>query len=248
MARTLISQSANKRVYRDGDAAIKVFRKEFPKSGVLNDAIINTRIEELGGINIPAIREISVVDGCWSITRDFVEGKTLQELMDEAPEQMDNYLEQLIDLQIYVHSRSCPMLNKLRDKMKFQISNVEELDPEIRYNLLTRLKNMPKHTKLCHGDFCPENIIVHPNGQLYILSWVHATQGNASADVARTYLLLTMSSNETAEHYLELFCRKSKADSQYIRQWIPLVAAAQLSKERPQEHALLLEWANSIDD
>lgn len=247
MARTLISQSTNKRVYRDGDAAIKVFRKEFPKSGVLNDAIINTRIEELGGINIPAIREISVVDGCWSITRDFIDGKTLQELMAEHPENMDTYLDQMVDLQIYLHSRSCPMLNKLRDKMKYQISNVEALDPEIRYDLLTRLENMPKHAKLCHGDFCPENIIIHPDGQLYILSWVHATQGNASADVARTFLLLSLSSNELAGQYLERFCQKTRADGQYIRQWIPLVAAAQLSKDRPQEHDLLAAWANSAD-
>lgn len=247
MARTLISESANKRVYLDGDAAIKVFRKEFPKSGVLNDAIINTRIEELGGINIPAIREISVVDGCWSITRDFIAGKTLQELMDEYPENTLQYLEQLVELQIYIHSRSCPMLNPLRDKMKYQISNAEALAPEQRYNLLTRLEAMPKHMKLCHGDFCPENIIVHPDGRLFILSWVHAAQGNASADVARTFLLLSMDSQELAGQYLNLFCKKTNGDVRYIRQWIPLAAAAQLSKERPQEHDLLLEWANAID-
>ena len=48
---------------------------------------------------------------------------------------------------------------------------------------------MPNHKKLCHGDFDPKNIILRDDGEAFILDWAHATQGNASADAARTYLL-----------------------------------------------------------
>ena len=54
MARELISKNATKSVYRDGDMAIKVFCKGFPKAEVLNEALVSARIEEIGGINIPA--------------------------------------------------------------------------------------------------------------------------------------------------------------------------------------------------
>ncbi len=248
MARELISKNATKSVYRDGDKAIKVFCKGFPKAEVLNEALISARIEELGDINIPATLAVEVdKDGCWAIYKEFVDGKTMQQLMDENPDKLDEYLNQMVDLQLTIHSKTCPLLNKLKDKMARQISEIEELNPVNRYDLLTRLDCTPKHTKLCHGDFQPSNIIVKEDGTMYVLDWVHATQGNASADVARTYLLFCLSNQETAEKYMDLFCKKTGTDKRYVQQWLPLVAAAQLTKKRPEEAELLHNWLNVCD-
>lgn len=248
MARELISKNATKSVYRDGDKAIKVFCKGFPKAEVLNEALISARVEEIGEINIPATLAVSVDDeGCWSITKDFIEGKTLGQLMDENPDKLDEYLDQMVDLQLMIHSKTCPLLNKLKDKMARQISEIEELNPVNRYDLLTRLDSMPKHTKLCHGDFQPDNIIAAPDGRLFVLDWVHATQGNASADVARTYLLFCLKDQAIADKYMDLFCKKTGTDKRYVQQWLPLVAAAQLTKNRPEETQLLHNWLNVCD-
>lgn len=248
MARELLSQNATKSVYRDGDKAIKVFCKGFPKAEVLNEALISARVEAIGGINIPSIVEVSVdEDGCWSITKDYIEGKTLKELMDENPDKVDEYLNQMVDLQLMIHSKTCPLLNKLKDKMARQISEIEELNPVNRYDLMTRLDSTPKHVKLCHGDFQPNNIIVSNDGTMYVLDWVHATQGNASADVARTYLLLCLDDETKAEKYMDLFCQKTGTDKRYVQQWLPLVAAAQLTKKRPEEQALLHRWLDVCD-
>ena len=65
-----------------------------------------------------------------------------------------------------------------------------DLDATTRYDLHTRLEGMPKHNKVCHGDFRPSNVIISEDGTPYVIDWSHATQGNASADAARTYLLL----------------------------------------------------------
>lgn len=204
MARELISKNATKSVYRDGDMAIKVFCKGFPKAEVLNEALVSARIEEIGGINIPATLKVEVDDdGCWAIYKEFINGKTLKQLMDENPDKLDEYLNQMVDLQLTIHSKTCPLLNKLKDKMARQISEIEELNPVNRYDLLTRLDSTPKHIKLCHGDFQPENIIVKEDGTMYVLDWVHATQGNASADVARTYLLFCMDNQEAADKYMD---------------------------------------------
>ena len=64
----------------------------------------------------------------------------------------------------------------------------DKLDATVRYELLTRLDSMPNHTKLCHGDFNPSNVIVAEDGTMKIVDWAHATQGNASGDAAITYL------------------------------------------------------------
>lgn len=248
MARELISQNATKSVYRDGDKAIKVFCKGFPKAEVLNEALISARVEALGEIHIPATLAVSVDDdGCWSITKDFIDGKTLQQLMDENPDKLDEYMNQMVDLQLMIHSKNCPLLNKLKDKMARQISEIEELNPVNRYDLLTRLDGMPKHTKLCHGDFQPNNIIVKADGTMYVLDWVHATQGNASADVARTYLLFCLEDKNRADMYMDLFCQKTGTDKRYVQQWLPLVAASQLTKKRPEEAELLHNWLNVCD-
>lgn len=248
MARELISKNATKSVYRDGDKAIKVFCTGFPKAEVLNEAVISARIEEIGGINIPATLAVEVDEGgCWAITKEFISGKTLQQLMDENPDKLDEYLDQMVDLQLTIHSKTCPLLNKLKDKMARQISEIEELNPVNRYDLLTRLDSTPKHTKLCHGDFQPSNIIVKEDGTMYVLDWVHATQGNASADAARTYLLFCLQDQSIADKYMDLFCKKTGTDKRYVQQWLPLVAAAQLTKKRPEEAELLQRWLNVCD-
>ena len=104
---------------------------------------------------------------------------------------------------------------------------------------------MPKHAKLCHGDFTPTNVILQSDGTPYILDWSHATQGNASADVARTYLRFTLKNDaEIAEKYINLFCEMSDTPKQYVQQWMPIVAASQMAKGKPEEKELLTRWAS----
>ena len=80
----------------------------------------------------------------------------------------------------------------------------------VRYDLHVRLDGLPRHTKLCHGDFQPSNILITKEGTPYIIDWSHATQGNGSADAARTYLLFKLhKQDELAEKYLRLFCTKT---------------------------------------
>lgn len=239
----VIAVRTGKTVYRDGDMAVKVFDEDFSKSDVLNEALNQSRVEETG-LNVPCVREVCKIDGKWAIVMDYVEGKTLARLMEENPDRVDSYLNTFVDLQLGMHSHSAPLLNKLKDKMDRKI-NLTTLDATTRYELHERLNGMPKHAKLCHGDFNPSNIIVTPDGQFYIIDWSHATQGNASADAARTYLLFKLDhKDELAEKYLKLFCKKSDTAYQYVTQWLPIVAASQSVKGKPEERDFLLGWVD----
>ena len=194
----VIAVRNDKTIYRDGDKCVKVFNEEYSKADVLNEALNQARIEETG-LNIPKVIEVTMVDGKWAIVSEYIKGKTLSQLMEADPEKKDEYIEMLVDIQLNVHSKVCPLLNKLKDKMNRKIS-ASELDATTRYDLHTRLEGMPKHNKVCHGDFNPSNIIVTEDGTPYILDWSHATQGNASADAARTYLLFCLQGDkETAD-------------------------------------------------
>lgn len=242
----VIAVRNNKTIYRDGDKCVKVFDADYSKADVLNEALNQARIEETG-LNIPRIVEVTMVDGKWAIVSDYIKGKTLQQLMDENEDKKDEYIELLVDLQLEVHSKVSPLLNKLKDKMNRKIS-ASELDATTRYDLHTRLEGMPKHNKVCHGDFNPSNIIITDEGKAYILDWSHATQGNASADAARTYLLFWLNGDiEGAKKYLDLFCEKSKTQKQYVQKWMPIVAASQSVKGNEKEREFLLSWANVVD-
>ena len=242
----VIAVRNNKTIYRDGDRCIKVFNAEYSKADVLNEALNQARIEETG-LNIPKVLEVTMVDGKWAIVSEYIKGKTLAQLIAEDDEKKNEYIELLVDLQMTIHGKTCALLNKLKDKMSRKIAQTE-LDATTRYDLHTRLEGMPKHNKVCHGDLNPSNIIIAEDGTPYILDWSHATQGNASADVARTYLLFWLSGDiDGAQTYLDTFCSKSGTAKQYVQKWMPIVAASQSVKGNEKEREFLMSWVGVVD-
>ena len=242
----IIAVRNNKTVYRDGDRCLKVFNADYSKADVLNEALNQARVEETG-LNIPKILEVTMIDGKWTIVSEYIKGKTLAQLMQEDPDKKDEYMNLFVDLQLEMHSKICPMLNKLKDKMNRKISQAD-LSATVRYDLHTRLEGMPRHNKLCHGDFNPSNILIAENGTPYILDWSHATQGNASADAARTYLLFWLGGDiDGAKKYLHMFCDKSSTAIKYVQKWMPIVAASQTVKGNEKEREFLHSWINVVD-
>ncbi len=242
----IIAERKGKKIYLDGNKVIKLFDESFPKANVLNEALNLARIEETG-LNVPKIHEVGVFDSKWAIVTDYIEGETLEALMKKNPDKLDEYMELFVNVQLEIQSKRAPLLNKLKDKMNRKISE-SGIDATTRYELHTRLDGMPKHIKVLHGDYNPSNVIITKDGTPFVIDWAHATQGNASADAARTYLLFSLKNEkEFAEKYLNLFCRKSDTAKQYVQHWLPIVAASQLVKEKPEERDFLLNWVNVVD-
>lgn len=241
----LMAKGEKVNVYRCGDQAVKLFVPDYPKTEVLYEALVQARVEETG-LPIPKITEVSKFEGKWTLSMDCIEGKTMQQLMKEDPDNLPKYIGQMVDLQLEIHSKRVPMLNKLKDKLIAEIKALDCIDDTRKYELLTRLDSMPKHIKLCHGNFDPNNIIVQ-DGKTYIVDWIRATQGNASADVARTFLLLSLDNPKAAELYMDDFCAKSGTAKKYVQEWLPIVAAAHLKESKPEEQELLMKWIDVVD-
>ena len=232
----VIATRSNKTIYRDGNTCIKVFNEDFSKIDVLNEAL-----------NIPHIQGVTMIDGKWAIMYDYIEGKTLEELIKENPEKKEEYMNLFVDLQTLIHTKRCPMLNKIKEKMIRKIT-MTNLSYTVKYDLQTQIDGMKNHVKVCHGDFNPSNIIITEDNVPYIIDWAHVTQGNASADAARTYLLYCLHGDkETAEQYLDLFCKKSGIDKRNIQKWMPIVAASQTVKGNKEEIEFLLSWVDVVD-
>ena len=242
----LILKRSYKEVYKLDNTIVKLFSETHPKAAVFNEALNTARVEETG-LNIPKVISVHQVKGKWALTIELKEGKTLEQLMQENPEKAEVYMEQFVELQLSMQSKKAPKLKKLKDKLNRQINGLKIIVATTRYELLTRLVSMPKHDKLCHGDFNSSNVIVGEDGSMSIVDWAHATQGNASADAAYIYLLFALKDQCLADMYMDIFCKKSDTAKQYVHKWLPIVAAAQLSKENEQEKDFLLSWIDIID-
>lgn len=243
-----IVERKTKDVYEDNGRTIKLFVENYSKADILNEALNQTRVEECTDIYMSKLLEVTKIGNRWALVSEYIEGTPLDVLMEQNPEKFDEYLDKFIEIQLTILSKQVPLLNRIKEKYKRKINEATNINDNIKYELLQRLEGMKKHTKLCHGDFNPSNIIINEKGEYYVIDWSHATQGNASADVARTYLLFSIQDKkDVAEKYLDLFAKKSGIEKSYIQRWIPIVAATQMSKGRPEEQEFLSKWIDIID-
>lgn len=243
---TVVAKRPTKTIYRDGDRAIKLFDESYKASDILNEALNQATVYE-AGFSVPQIIDVERINGCWAIISEYIQGETLHKMMTDHPEKEAELFSRFVDIQLDMHAHKAERLRHHTDKMHAKISK-SGLDATTRYDLHMRLNSMPRHSKLCHGDFTPGNVIITPDDQVVVIDWAHATQGNASADAARTYLRFMLAGNETsAEKYMDLFTEKSDTAKQYVQRWLSIVAASQLVKRKAEEHDLLTKWAKVVE-
>lgn len=243
-----IAKRKTKTVYRDNDSTIKLFVEDYSKANILNEALNLARVEEGTDLNIPKLKEVTKINNRWALVTEYVEGDSLEELMEKNPEKMDEYLELFVNIQLEIQAKKVPLLNKIKDKFNRKLSETTLIDEGTKYELLQRLDGMKNHSRLCHGDFNPSNIVITESGEHYIIDWAHVTRGNASADCARTFLIFSLQGkDDLAEKYINLFSEKSGIPKSEIQSWIPIVAATQLTKGNESEHEFLSKWINIAD-
>lgn len=242
-----IAERKNKVVYQDGKHVVKEFNENKPVSEVFNEALNLARVNEAG---VPSPEPVSVEkkDSSWALTTTYVPGKTLADLMHEHPEKRDHYLEQFVDFQLDIHAHKAPLLQHQTDKYARMIASLTDvLDATARYDLEMRLDGMPMKSKICHGDYNPSNVIVGDDGKFYAVDWAHATTGAGAADAAISYLLFEIEDHDLAEAYLDLYCKKADVPKQIVRDWMPIVAAAELARRRDIDREFLESWINVFD-
>ena len=244
----VLLERTDKVVTRDKDTVLKIFGPSYKVSAVLNEAMNEARAAETG-LPVARVLEVLKVRDQWCIRREWVEGKTLAETMAADKKNLLRYLKEFVAIQCEIFSKTSERMGNLAEKLDKQISS-SVLPKETRYDLHMRLQSMPRGKALCHGDFNPTNVIITPNGEWRVIDWSHVRLGDPLADVARTYLLFWLSGHvAAAEKYMAIACDALKAKISDVQKWLPIVAAAESSKEQQsaKNHELLLHWASVVD-
>ena len=244
---SVLLERADKVVLRDKNSVLKIFGPSYKVSLILNEAMNEARAAETG-LPVAKVLEVMKLRDHWCIRREWVEGETLADVMDKDKKNLQKYLRQFVAIQCEIFGKTSDRMGNLADKLDQQIS-ASPLPKETRYDLHMKLQSFPRGKALCHGDFNPTNVIITPNGEWRVIDWSHVRLGDPLADVARTYLLFWLSGHvAAAEKYMALACEALRAKVADVQKWLPIVAAAESSKEQnAKNHELLLHWASVVD-
>jgi thiamine kinase-like enzyme len=244
---SVLLERTDKVVTRDKNTVLKIFGPSYKVSAILNEAMNEARAAETG-LPVAKVIEVLKLRDHWCIRREWVEGKTLADVMTSDKKNLMKYLKEFVAIQCEIFSKTSERMGNLADKLDKQIS-ASPLPKETRYDLHMRLQSFARGKALCHGDFNPTNVIITPKGEWRVIDWSHVRLGDPLADVARTYLLFWLAGYvAAAEKYMALACEALKVKVAEVQKWLPIVAAAESAKEQSKKNSeLLLHWASVVD-
>ena len=216
------------KIYLYDNKVVKIFNDYLPDTEALYEAN-KQKFAYSCGLSVPKVLDVTMIDGKQAIIMEYINGKTLGDLLFENMKKAEYYMSISIEVQQKIHLIRTNSLEPMTEKLCRQIKSVDNLDERQKLYLIQKLESMTFEKRLCHGDFHLFNLIMS-NNKVTIVDWVDSSAGDIRADVYRTYLLYLQFSEELAEMYLRLYCEKSGLSKNNIFQWAPIIAAARLSE------------------
>jgi Ser/Thr protein kinase RdoA (MazF antagonist) len=239
---SLLGSGKMAEAFHYGEHVLKLYRNPEARSVAFGEAAILGIVGE-HGLPTPAVHEAGHFAGRWGLVMDRVPGRPLATLAAEDPTLVPAALEAMVRLHLAIHAREEIRLSPLKPRLADRIGRAPGLESAHRTALLAKLAELPQGNRLCHGDFHPFNII-GPPGSARVVDWPDATSGPPAADVARSYVLMLHGAGpDLANAYLERYLALSDLAEPDIRTWLPLIAAARLAENVPEETDRLLAMA-----
>jgi hypothetical protein len=226
-------------VFEYGPRVVKLYKAEAAKPVAFREASTHAAVEALG-LPVPKLWGVQTFGDRWGLVFDRVEQPSFAEQMRDDPEHASGYIDSMVRLQIHINSQTAVHLAALNARLAANIAATGLLDGQRKHDLLARLAGMPEGEHLCHGDFHPMNIL----GTLLqpiVIDWADARRGDPTADVCRSYLLMTLYATELATPYLDAYCETADMAREIVLDWLPYIAAARLAENIPGEADRLLK-------
>jgi len=240
---------------------LKLFRSTFPEHGIDEEYKIGTYLYNLG-LDIPRTYARMHFEGSHGIVFEYIPGQSMLQKLASAPWKVFSYAKQMARLHWKIHSTrisDAAEIPSIKESLTSKILRVRLLTSFEKATIISHLSTLKKGNAICHGDFHPDNIIVSTD-RLVTVDWLTERIGNPIADVARTWLLLTMGTlpdhktafeNMLAKYLRDTFCRAyvseyrrlSNFESSEFDKWkLPVAAARLIENVSDQENENLLKW------
>jgi aminoglycoside phosphotransferase (APT) family kinase protein len=258
-------------IYPWGEGQVlKLFHAGAPASWVDYEAGVARTVQAIG-LPVPAVGGIvtvasrigilysRIVAVRYGILYGRVDGISMGQDLRDNPRRFFRHARLLAELHAAMHTKPAPGLPPQRQRLQRMIKNAVPLPDRLKRSALAALDKLPEGDRLCHGDFHPDNILLAASGPV-IIDWTDATCGNPLADVARTLLLLQVVVLPPATphrrlllvglhvyrwYYLRCYLQYHPADRRELSAWLPVLAAARLDEDIPEEQEQLLAIARA---
>lgn len=223
---------------------LKLYRAGQPESDARREAAVLDLLAA-EGVRAPRCFGVVAVERRWGVVMERVEGRPFAEPMLADPAAAGPYFAAMARLQAGLHAASGAGLEPLKQRLERKIARAQGLAGPVKARLRDRLAGLPEGDRLLHGDFHPYNILGEPSDAV-IIDWLDASRGPPAADVCRSWLLLRSVSETLAEAYLAAYLAGGTLDRASVLGWLPVLAAARLDENVPEEVPALLAMAAAV--
>jgi Ser/Thr protein kinase RdoA (MazF antagonist) len=211
------------------------------------------------GVPVPAVFELLDVDGRPGLVLERLEARDLLSGMLERPWEIAVVPQVLATLHVSLHERAgAAELPELHAQLTARLRS-PLVPPDLQGAARRALQRLRHDDRLCHGDFHPGNVLRRREGGYAVIDWKGAARGDPCADIARTRLLmhgawipglprwlqqlLRPLRRALYSAYLVAYKRQRAVERANVGAWLPVLAAARLCEDIPEERTWLLDLA-----
>ncbi|WP_193726883.1 phosphotransferase family protein [Paenibacillus guangzhouensis] len=234
--------------YEDG-YVLKLFKSSIPE-GIIDQEFRISQSVHHAGVPVPkAIKMVHIQDRK-GIVYERIAGETMLNRIKKRPWSMIRESKRMAKLHTAIHRMNMIDLPSQYDILMAQIAQAPLLTEHEKVDVTHRMSELERDTKLCHGDFHPDNIVL--SEREWIIDWMTGTMGQPAADIARTVILLKIGTmpDDTPRWvvyvfsrwrrlilsvYLRQYLANSNVTEQSIDDWMIPVAAARLAEGVPDQ-------------
>ncbi|WP_276354821.1 phosphotransferase [Cohnella caldifontis] len=257
----LIGRGMTAEVYESGDRQVlKLYYEWYKPEWIREEAEIAAAVQE-AGVPAPKIYGMKQEDGRNGLLCEKVEGPSMLAEIQSTPFRMRQFAKEMARLHLRIHRCGADKLPRQKDRLEHAIQASADILGERTEGILRFLRSLPQGTRICHGDFHPDNILVADGGSIAI-DWTNASLGDPMGDVARTSLMFLSPFNPPGtpkamspvnrlakkllnRAYLNEYRKLGKLDMEALGRWMLPVAAARLTENVPGEREWLMERIDS---
>jgi len=238
----LIGEGKVAEVFEYGEGRVlKLYRDGQPRRDAERELGI-LDVVEAAGIAAPRAFDVEQVDGRWGVAMSRVDGRPFAEPMLATPT-VEPYLAAMARLHAAIHAAPGTALAPLKVRLARKIEASGLGDP-VRRRLRDRSAALPDGDRLLHGDFHPYNILGTLEAAT-VVDWLDATSGPPAADLCRSWLLMQTISRDLADAYVAAYFAVSSLQRDSVFAWLPVLAAARLAENVPDETDALIAMAEA---
>lgn len=232
----------------DETKILKLFRNDFPPDIIATEFDFANRISSDLKFAPKVFGLVEYRNRC-GILYEKIDGKDMIAEMLKRPNKIRSCSKALAELHVKIHQASTDLGLDIKSKLSNDINAAADLSEQEKEVIFSYIGTLPDGQALCHFDFHPGNVMIK-DGEFYVIDWMTACNGNAFADVARTYLLLRygelpyagcfvkfiahIAEKHIGKIYLRRYKKLTGMKDAEMEKWLLPIAAARLREWIPQ--------------